>query len=102
MWYVYLLLCNQKIFYVGITNNIKERLKNHKSRKSLFTLRFSDIKLVYCENYLSKFEASKREKQFKGWSHGKKQMLINGKLGRNQCAELVESYQSDEGLVSLP
>jgi hypothetical protein len=31
-----------------------------------------------------------REKQLKGWSHAKKQLLIDGKLGINLCTELVE------------
>ncbi len=90
MWYVYLLLCDQKIFYVGITNNPKQRLKEHRNKESLFTKQFSDIKFVYCEKYSDKFKAALREKQLKGWSRAKKQMLISGKLGYNVCTELAE------------
>ena len=90
MWYTYLLLCNQKTFYVGITDNPAERFLEHKAGKSLFTKKFSDIKFVYCEYWISKHRAAMREKQIKGWSHAKKQMLIDGKLGYNTCIELVE------------
>ncbi len=90
MWYVYMLLCDQKTFYVGISDNPAERLSEHMNGKSLFTKKFSDIKFVYCEKWPGKHMAAIREKQIKGWSHAKKQMLIDGKLGYNICAELVE------------
>ena len=90
MWHVYLLLCDQKTFYTGITDDPRGRLMKHRAGKSLSTKKFSDIKFVYCENYPSKRKAALREKQIKGWSHARKQMLVDGKLGYNVCAELVE------------
>jgi len=90
MWHVYMLLCDQKTFYVGITDNPKHRLQEHMHRKSFFTKKFSDIKFVYCENYPSKHDAALREKQLKGWARAKKQMLVEGKLGYNTCTGLVE------------
>ncbi len=89
-WHVYMLLCDQKTFYVGITDDPKERFAEHQAGKSLFTKKFSDIQFVYCENYPTKRESASREKQIKGWSHAKKQMLIDRKLGYNFCTELVE------------
>ena len=89
-WYVYLLLCDQKTFYVGITNDLKNRITQHKTKQSFFTKKFSDIKLVYCEKYSTDHQAALREKQIKGWSRTKKQMLINGKLGINACTEFDE------------
>jgi putative endonuclease len=85
MWYIYILLCDQKTFYVGITNNIFERLSEHKNKKSLYTKKFSDIKLVYQEEFRNKTEAARREKQLKGWSRKKKIALI-GKA----CTEIVD------------
>lgn len=90
-WYVYLLLCNNNFFYVGITTRIKERLQAHRDKRSFFTKQYNDIKLVYCEKYNSKYQAAKREKQLKGWNRAKKQMLIDGKLGYNKCTEIVEA-----------
>ena len=78
MWFVYLLLCDQKTFYVGITPD-------------LFTKKFSEIELVYCEKYDDKYQAAKREKQLKGWSVAKKKMLIEGKLGINRVLSLPKS-----------
>ena len=84
-----MLLCDKKTFYVGITNNIKRRLQEHKGKESFFTKKFSDLEIVYCEKYDDKNTAAKREQQIKGWSKAKKQMLIDGKLGINR-AELKE------------
>jgi putative endonuclease len=84
-----MLLCDQKTFYVGITFDVQKRLKEHISKESFFTKKFSEIKLVYCEKYQNKNEAAKRERQLKGWSRTKKQMLIDKKLGIN-CIELDE------------
>jgi len=82
-WFVYLLLCDQKTFYVGITTDIGKRMSEHKNKQSFFTKKFSDIRPVYCEKYPSEHEAAMREQQLKGWSRTKKQMLIDGKLGIN-------------------
>ncbi len=90
IWFVYLLLCDLKTFYVGITTDIVKRIIEHKKKESIFTKKFSDIRLVYCEKYSREHEAAMREKQLKGWSHTKKQMLIDGKLGINVCTEIAE------------
>ncbi len=89
-YFTYILLCDQKTFYVGITDNLKRRIYEHKNKESFFTKKFIDIKLVYCEKYQNQIEAAKREKQFKGWSKAKKQMLIDGKLGINIYTEYDE------------
>ena len=80
MWYVYILLCDNELFYVGLTNDLEQRAKSHKNGESFFTKKFSDVKLVYHEEYPSKSVAAKREKQIKGWNHEKKSKLIRGEL----------------------
>ncbi len=90
MWFVYMLLCDQKTFYVGITDQLSQRFSQHKNKQNISTKKFSDFKLVYAERYENKYEAAKREKQFKGWSHAKKQMLVDGKIGINTCTEVAE------------
>jgi putative endonuclease len=90
-WFVYMLLCDKKTFYVGITNDLVRRIRQHLNRESFFTKKFFHIKLMYCEKYLTENEAVTREKQLKGWSRAKKQMLIDGKLGINACTEFAEA-----------
>ena len=76
MWTVYLLLCDQKIIYTGLTDNFKRRYIEHTSKTSRFTKRFSDLKLIHRENFKTEAEAVKREKEIKGWSRKKKLALI--------------------------
>ena len=99
MWFVYMLLCDQKTYYVGLTPNIPNRFRQHINKQSFFTKKFSDIKFVYAERYKTEHKAALREKQIKGWSKAKKQMLIDGKLGVNRCTEFVEALLVDENLL---
>ena len=77
-WFVYILLCDQKTFYVGRTQYMEERLLEHQRGYSNFTEKFSNIKLVHKEQYRSFKEAEQRENQLKKWSVAKKKALIAG------------------------
>jgi putative endonuclease len=79
-WYLYILLCDEKTFYVGLTSNIQQRIHSHKSGYNIGTKRFSHVRLVYKEKHPSRIEAEKREKQLKGWTHAKKKALIEGNI----------------------
>jgi predicted GIY-YIG superfamily endonuclease len=97
-WFVYMLLCDEKTFYVGITPDLVNRIRQHKAKDSFFTKKFSQIRLIYCEQYKSEHEAAVREKQLKGWSRAKKQMLVDGKLGINVCTEFAVALLQGENL----
>ena len=78
MNYVYV-LANQKntVLYIGVTNNLKRRLTEHKSGKIPgFTQKYKVSKLVYYEPYFLIKNAIRREKQLKGWRRSKKERLI--------------------------
>lgn len=79
-YFIYILLCNQKTYYVGITDNIERRLNEHKNKKSFYTKQFSDIELVYSEKVKNKVTAERRESQLKGWSNAKKKALTGGNI----------------------
>jgi putative endonuclease len=93
-WSVYILFCNQKTFYIGLTNDIDRRLLEHQKGYSPYTKKFSDLELVYLEKYPTRQKAEQREQQLKGWSIAKKKALIsNNKLQLVQLSkgfELVE------------
>jgi predicted GIY-YIG superfamily endonuclease len=55
------------------------RLKNHLSKTSKsakFTKDHGDFELVFQEEFNSRMEAMRREKQLKGWTRAKKEALI--------------------------
>lgn len=78
---VYILRFSDGTLYIGQTNDLHSRLKNHLDRttkSAKFTRDHRDFKLVYQECYNSRVEAMKREKQLKGWTRAKKEALIAG------------------------
>jgi predicted GIY-YIG superfamily endonuclease len=79
--FVYILLCDNRKFYVGITDDLERRLGQHRRGYSPYTKQFSIIELVYSEKYSSRAKAEFREKQIKGWSIAKKKALISGDKG---------------------
>jgi len=80
---VYILHFSDGSLYIGQTNNLSERLKNHSAKNAKaakFTKNRGNFELVYKENYKSRIEAMRREKQLKGWTRAKKEALISGNL----------------------
>ena len=80
MWFVYILLCDQKTYYIGSTSDVNKRLKSHKAKQNIATKEFSEIEVVYAEKYITRKEAERRESQIKKWSRAKKKALIEGNL----------------------
>ena len=69
--------------YIGQTNNLEQRLKDHKNkatRASKFSRENGDFELVYKEDCKTQLESMRREKQVKGWTRAKKEALIAGNL----------------------
>lgn len=71
MNYTYILWSNiiQK-YYIGSTNNIARRIKEHNSGKSGYTKKGIPWKLIKTEEYQTKKEAYKRETEIKSYKGG--------------------------------
>jgi len=83
IWIVYLLECGDKSLYCGITNNLNNRLKQHRGEilgGAKYTSSRLPLKLVYSEEVETKSDALKRELAIK-------------KMTRNAKLELI--YQSN-------
>ena len=78
MYYVYILSnWNNKVLYIGVTNNLQRRIYEHKNKLIKgFTAKYNVDKLVYFEEYNEPKYAIAREKQLKGWKREKKNFLI--------------------------
>lgn len=77
-YYIYIMTTwNNKVMYIGVTNDLARRIYEHKS-KSIegFTRRYNLKKLVYLEKYNHINDAIKREKELKGWLRDKKNELV--------------------------
>ena len=80
MFTVYILRTSSNTLYIGQTNNLEERLRQHetKTSKSAKYLRyFSSFSLVYKEEFPARDEAMRRELQLKKWPRAKKEVLIS-------------------------
>ena len=64
-----------KNFYSGYTVNLKQRLTSHFRGNSKSTSSRRPLRLVFCEYYLSKKDALRREKYFKSNS-GKRALRL--------------------------
>ena len=78
-YYVYILTnYTNTVFYIGLTNNLRRRIYEHKSKiVAGFSLKYNLNKLVYFEIYDDVRDAIKREKQLKGGSREKKLVLVH-------------------------
>ncbi len=80
-YYVYILSnWNGNVLYIGVTNDLKRRLYEHKNKlHEGFTKNYNVNKLVYFETTSDITVAINREKQLKGWKRDKKIKLIESK-----------------------
>ena len=94
-WFVYILFCDQKSYYIGLTSNLEKRITSHKNKENIATKEFSDLQLVYHEKFPIRRKAEKRERQLKGWSFAKKKALIDGNI------ELLRQLSKSTGIVDV-
>ncbi len=76
-YHVYIMSNQSRTLYVGVTNNVKARVWQHKMKIiEGFTSRYNIGSLVYVESFRDVWSAIAREKQIKRWSRAKKLRLI--------------------------
>ena len=80
-YFVYILTNKYKrVLYIGMTNNLRKRISEHKldaqTSKRTFSGRYNCIYLLYWERFQYVDEAYAREKVLKGWTRLKKEQLI--------------------------
>ncbi len=78
MYYFYVLKFKQngKLYY-GYTNDLRRRIKEHKSGGSEFSSKNGNFELIFYEAYINKKDAQAAEKYFKT-GHGRE--VLKGKL----------------------
>jgi len=78
MFFVYILQSKKcRRFYIGVTQDLKQRIENHNNGYTKSTKPYKPWKLIYNEKYESKYKAYKREyhlKHPKGWLE--KKMIV--------------------------
>ena len=78
-FFVYILRTPDNRFYVGQTNNLVRRLHQHHQYTPYsrhYVQGYEDFKFLYSEHYPTRWQAMKRERELKNWSHEKKSALV--------------------------
>ncbi|MDO8442679.1 MAG: GIY-YIG nuclease family protein [bacterium] len=76
MYYIYILKScklSDKL-YIGYTNNVVRRLKEHNLGESLHTNKYKPWKIIYLEGYANQDDAKERERQIKHFGKTYKQL----------------------------
>src|SRR6267378_914192 len=80
-WCTYMLICIDGSYYVGMTNDLAQRIHDHSSGKGpTYTKTTKPKLLVWFESHPNREAAATREKQLKRWNRAKKNALARGAL----------------------
>ena len=76
-YYVYIMANRSRTLYIGMTNNLERRVREHKEgRGSTFAAKYRIHRLVYYETTNDVQIAIARERHLKGWRRSRKIDLI--------------------------
>jgi len=78
-FFVYILECADSSLYVGCTNNLERRIRQHNNSKlgAHYTKLRRPVVLKHSEQFETLKEARERETEIKGWRREKKLTLIS-------------------------
>ena len=93
MAWVYILRCADGSLYVGHTNDLTQRERNHRDgRGGTYTAARRPVTVAYSEEHSTLAAARAREQQIKRWSGKKKEALLAG--DRRLLKDLSRSHRS--------
>ncbi|RZK20685.1 MAG: GIY-YIG nuclease family protein [Pedobacter sp.] len=78
-YFVYILECFDKCYYVGVTNDLEARISQHNNGENISSYTFTrrPVVLKYYKRFDQIEHAIEFEKQVKGWSRKKKEALFS-------------------------
>lgn len=81
--WVYIVECRDGSFYTGMSTQLPERLSQHElTETNSYVAVHGFGKLLWTSEFPNVLDASKAEKQIKGWTRAKKEALITGDFER--------------------
>ena len=76
-FWVYILECADKSYYVGHTDDLARRMSQHHTGALRgYTSGRRPVRLVYSQSFSSREQAFAAERQLKGWGRAKKEALM--------------------------
>ena len=79
-WFLYVVECNDKSLYTGITTDIERRVEehNHSKKGAKYTASRRPVHIVFAKIFENQSQASKAENRFKKLTRDKKLKIITG------------------------
>ena len=78
-FWTYILLCADGLYYTGHTDNLEYRIGQHQSGLiEGFTSSRLPVRLMWSQDFATRYEALDAEMRIKKWSRAKKEALIRG------------------------
>jgi 5-(carboxyamino)imidazole ribonucleotide synthase len=96
-YFVYILLCNDYSYYVGLTDDLLREFEEHRqgTNFNVYTFNRRPVELKYYETIPFLNDAKQRALQLKGWSRAKKKALIEQNFHKlqllSQCQNMSHS-----------
>jgi predicted GIY-YIG superfamily endonuclease len=79
MFWLYILRCRDGSFYIGHTDDLDERMRQHDTgRRESYTASRRPLELIFSQEFESRYDALSMERQLKRWSRAKKEAYIAG------------------------
>ncbi|MDP3976221.1 MAG: GIY-YIG nuclease family protein [bacterium] len=76
-YYTYLARCSDGSLYTGYCVNLSAREAKHNAGEAArYTRQRRPVKILYFEEFETRTEAMRRERQIKGWNKNKKESLV--------------------------
>jgi putative endonuclease len=101
-WFCYMLRCRDGSLYVGMTNDVANRVEKHnRGLGPEFTKKRRPVELIWSQEFVDRVAAREREVELKGWNRKKKLSLVarlEKSEGETQSEEL-RGYPSREPLA---
>lgn len=93
--YVYILLCENNSYYIGVTNNVERRFSEHceGTNPMSFTYRNRPVKVVYIQEFADFKAAIDFETRIKKWSRQKKEALVSGEFDRLKALSKKKNFR---------
>jgi putative endonuclease len=85
MWFVYIVRCDDRSLYTGITTDTARRVRQHNAgRGAKYTAQRCPVSLVYTEIAENRGAALKREYEIKQLTPAEKRRLVAAKKGASR------------------
>jgi len=96
---LYVLECSDGTLYIGHTDRLEERMRQHDSGcADAYTAKRKPLKLLHVEEFESRYDALAMERKLKGWTRRKSWLTSPATGTRFGCCRRANTGMSADGM----